>query len=95
MGRKEGGLEGGGLECGLGLTSRDLVDLKALQKIYGSGVWTGGHCEQLGKLSGSTAGRLISPAQFFTPYFINKKAVKKTHHGRSCAVHHLEPPFIL
>lgn len=36
-----------------------------------------GHSEQLGQLSGSAAGRLISPAQFFTPYFINKKAVKK------------------
>lgn len=36
-----------------------------------------GHCEQLGQLSGNAAGRLISPAQFFTPYFINKKAVKK------------------
>lgn len=44
-----------------------------------------GHSEQLGQLSGSAAGRLISPAQFFTPYFINKKAVKKTHRGRSSA----------
>ncbi len=35
-GKERRRLEGGGLECGLGLTSRDLVDLKALQKIYGS-----------------------------------------------------------
>lgn len=35
----------------------------------------GGHGEQLGQLSNITAGRLISSVQFFTPYFINKKAV--------------------
>lgn len=35
----------------------------------------GGHGEQLGQLSNITAGRLISPTQFFTPYFINKNAV--------------------
>lgn len=29
-------LKGGGQECGLGLTSQDLVDLKGLLKIYGS-----------------------------------------------------------
>lgn len=34
-----------------------------------------GHAEQLGQLSNITAGCLISLAQFFTPYFINKKAV--------------------
>lgn len=34
-----------------------------------------GHDEQLGQLSNIAVGRLISPAQFFTPYFINKKAV--------------------
>lgn len=51
------------------------------------------HGEQLGQLSNITAGSLISPTQFFTPYFSNKKAVKPplpppTAGGPGC---HLEP----
>jgi len=34
------------------------------------------HAEQIGKLISIAAGCLMSPSQFFTPYFSNKKAVK-------------------
>lgn len=59
----------------MNLTSRGLPDLKELRKKFMEAHLDKGHIEQLGQLSNITAGRLISLAQFFTPYFINKKAV--------------------
>lgn len=51
-----------------------VIDYKPLLKIYGCLDLC--HTEQIGKLIRIAAGCLMSPTQFFTPYFSNKKAVK-------------------
>lgn len=50
------------------------IDYKPLLEIYGCLDLC--HAEQIGKLIRIAAGCLMSPTQFFTPYFSNKKAVK-------------------